>query len=141
MIAVACETATEENPMTSAVALSTFRISEDDWADDPAIKAAYDDYSSKLYGFGDAMRDLKQATKNLHDLLDGPLRNSGLIPAGKDRTLKEDEEARGINIQVWSEPKQRGRQRPDIPIKRLTLARRDKLGKSSLKDGISVEAE
>lgn len=107
--------------MTKAVALNTFRISESDWGSDQAIKEAYGTYGTKLYEFGTAMRELKETTKKLHDLLDGPLRESGLIPDGKDWTLKDDEDGMGIYIQVWSEPRHRGRRRPDVPTRQLSI--------------------
>jgi hypothetical protein len=111
----------EANHMTKAVALNTFRISETDWEGDQAIKGAYDTYSSKLFDFGQAMRELKQATKELHDLLDVPLREAGLIPDGKDWTLKDDEDGMGVYIQVWAEPRQRGRRKSDVPTKQLSF--------------------
>ena len=106
--------------MTKATPLSTFRISYDHLETNEAIKDAYTDFLNKRDAFGEAAKDFKQATKTLHELLDGPLRSLGHIPDGKDWTLKEDEED-GLFIHVWSEPRQRGRRRPAVPMKELSF--------------------
>ncbi len=107
--------------MTKATALSTFRISEENLDADPSLKEACDAYRMKRYEFADALKELKVTTKKLHDLLDGPLRSAGFVPEGKDWTLKEDVEGDGLFIQVWSEPKQRGRRKPEVPIRQLSF--------------------
>lgn len=107
--------------MTKATALSTFRIGEENFNADPSLKEACDAYRMKRYEFGDALKELKVATKKLHDLLDGPLRSAGLVPEGKDWTFKEDDEGDSLFIQVWSEPKQRGRRKPEVPFRQLSL--------------------
>jgi len=107
-------------PMTKQTALATFRLGDVDLEADPLIKEPYNDFESKRWAFGDALRHLNEATKKLHDLLDGPLRSAGLIPEGREWTLKDDKDD-GLVIQVWSEPKQRGKRKAEVPLKRLAL--------------------
>jgi hypothetical protein len=106
--------------MANGTTLSTFRISDENLDADPSISEAYNDYGNKRYALHAAFKDLKEATRKLHDLLEGPLRSASLIPEGKDWTFKEDAED-GLFIQVWSEPKQRGRRKPEVPIKQLPI--------------------
>jgi hypothetical protein len=101
--------------------LSRFRVSDSNLEKDPTIKEAYGTYSDKRYEFGKAHKALNEAIKKLHDLLDGPLRSAGLVPQGKDWTLTEDENELGLIIHVWSEPKQRGRRRPELPIQQVSF--------------------
>jgi len=102
--------------------LSKFRISDGNLEKDPTIKEAYGLYSDKRYELGKARKALNEASKKLHDLLDGPLRSTGLIPQGKDWTLTEDENDLGLIIQVWSEPRQRGRKKPELPLQQVAFA-------------------
>jgi hypothetical protein len=95
--------------------LNKFRISEKNLEADPAIQEAYDTYSEKRFEFGQARKALNEASKNLHELLDGPLRSAGYMSQGKDWTLTEPEDELGLIIQVWSEPKRRGRRKPELP--------------------------
>lgn len=116
--------------MTKQTALSTFRISENDLGADPVIKEAYGQYESKIWEFGDALRELNEATKKFHDLLDGPLRSAGLIPEGKDWTLKSADND-GIFIHVWSEPRQRGKRKAEVPSKHLSFRSQVKAPKAA----------
>jgi hypothetical protein len=97
--------------------LSKFRVSADDLDAHPTIKEAYRDYDSKRDACGEAHKDLKEALKKLHGVLDEPLRSAGLVPESKDWTLKDDEN--GLLIQVWSEPRQSGRRKAEVPLKQL----------------------
>jgi hypothetical protein len=107
--------------MNGATILSTFRISEVDLEHDQTVSAAYDEYSARRYAFGEALKELRSAVKVLHQELDGPLRSAGLIPEGKDWTFKECVYDGGIFIQVLSEPRRRGRRKPEVPLKQLAL--------------------
>jgi hypothetical protein len=100
--------------------LSKFRVSEDNLSADPTVEDAYVVYCAKRFEFGEARKALNEAMKKLHDLLDGPLRLDGLIPEGKDWTFKEDDDD-GLCIQVWSEPKQRGRKKPEVPFRQISF--------------------
>ena len=82
--------------------LTRFRVSDSNLEKDPMTKEAYGVYSDKRYELGKARKALNETSKKLHDLLDGPLRSSGLVPQGKDWTLTEDEEELGLIIYVWS---------------------------------------
>ena len=107
-------------PSASKV-ISRFRVSDGNLERDQATKEAYGAYSDKRYELGKARKALNEASKKLHDLLDGPLRSTGLVPQGKDWTLTEDEEDLGLIICVWSEPRQRGRKKPELPIQQLSF--------------------
>jgi hypothetical protein len=101
--------------------LTTIRISEDDIYSEN-FEDPYDNYLSARRDFGNAQRALNKAIKTLHKELDEPLRSAGLVPEGKDWTLKEDPQRDGLMIYVWSEPKRRGRKRRDPPMNELTFA-------------------
>ena len=98
--------------------LSEFRVSQDNLSVDPIIEEAYDGYGAKRFEFGEAHKALTEAIKKLHDLLDGPLRAAALVPEGKDWTLTEDDDD-GLLVQVWSEPRQRGRRKLKVPIQQV----------------------
>jgi hypothetical protein len=100
--------------------LSKFRITDENLRKAPAIGDSYCEYVDKLGEFRNARYDLNAAQAKLHSLLDGQLRSSELVPQGKTWTLAQDDED-GLSIQVWSEPKQRGRRKPVVPVKDLLL--------------------
>jgi hypothetical protein len=107
--------------------LSKFRVSDDDLEALPTISDAYHAYCGKRYAYGAAFKDLNEAIRQLHDVLDGPLRSARLVPEGKDWTFKEDYDD-GLFIQVWSEPKQRGRRKEEVPLKHLSGKTEEGLG-------------
>lgn len=116
--------------------LNRFCLCGDDLDKNAEIKKAYDHYSDKRYNFGQAAREFKEATKEFHEALDAPLRAQGLVPEGKDWTLKEDDQD-GICIYVWSEPKRSGRQRrSEIPVKQLA----DVSEAASRKPGVTLRS-
>ena len=100
--------------------LSKFRVSDDDLDSDPAVRAAYHEYCGKRSNFANARRELNKSTAKLHQLLDAPFRSEGLIPQGKEWTLKEDDED-GLVVFVWDKSRSRGRQRADVPLKRVSI--------------------
>lgn len=102
--------------------LNQFRVTEEDLYSEPSTKEAYDDYMAKRREFGDALRAFHESTKMLHCVLDRPLRTAKLVPDGKDWTLKEHDTDDGLMIYIWSEPKQRGRRRPEVPTQRLSFS-------------------
>jgi hypothetical protein len=101
--------------------LTKFRISEDNLTNHQSINDAYREYIGKRSEFGEARKRLREATNKLHALLDAPLRSEGLVPDGKEWTLKEDEDD-GLFVFVWAEST---RQRTDVPLRRLSIATGD----------------
>jgi hypothetical protein len=106
--------------MNKQLPIATFRISEDDLEGNSSVVEAYGEFTNKLCEFGEISRLLKEATKKLHDLLDEPLRSAGFVSHDKEWTLKDDN-LEGLIIQVWSEPRQRGRRKPEVPTKHLAF--------------------
>jgi hypothetical protein len=107
--------------MNKHVPISSFQVSDDDLETNQQVGAAYREFYSRRCAFGEAAKALKEATNSLHSLLDEPLRSAGLIPDGKEWTLKESDGYDGLIIQIWSEPRQRGRRKPEVPTKRFSF--------------------
>jgi hypothetical protein len=96
------------------------QISEDEMSEDRDISSAFSYFSDKRDNFCRAKKELDDATRALRDLLDEPLRSSGLVPAGKDWTLKLSESEKSIIVFVWSEARQKGRKKAEPPFRSLT---------------------
>lgn len=105
--------------------LAQFRVHESDLEGDQNVLEAYSAYCSKRSEFSEAHRAFNEASRELHRLLDGPLHSNGLVPNGSHFTFKDDRDE-GLYVYVWSESKQRGKRRPEVPLQRLALGRAGK---------------
>ena len=111
--------------MTNAPRLhSQFKISDKNLDRNEPTKDAYEAYTGKRRAFCEARRELNDSIKLLHDLLDAPLRAAGHVPEGKDWSLKDDDYD-GLIIYVWSEPRQKGRRKAEVPTQQISFSSKE----------------
>ena len=118
--------------MAKTKPVDRFQVSETDLGQVPELYSAYQEYCDKRTAFGIALRELKEATAALSEML-GPVLPQQRLAKGKSWTLKEDMETDedGLIIEVFAESKRRGKEKAKIETERLSLSREAKRPKAA----------